>query len=382
MTVGYGVHRILVTAAMLSLALAPRAEAAPDQRPIGDSRVVAQLPPAPGYPEGIAVQGGSVYVATAARFGTAVVPPLDPPEVQAFDVKSGELTARYVVADKDPSQDHGLSGLAFDGSGWLYVLDTQWGIIRLDPRSTPSGATIDPGADKDKDKLYASSFPDLRPCGPLQHTPCSPANAGDKPPLPNDLAFDAAGNAYVTDSLQATIWVVRPGATGVRAPEVWFQDEKLGGAFGANGVRLGPSRDRLYVVESVDDQGLGHVYSLSLGDSNRALHELHRYTAGEVPDNIAFGGSGKLYVALAGANQIQVLGPDGGEERRFSGPARGPSRDVPYDMPSGVALHSASGSLLVNNHSEVLGIPERFVVFDVFVDDRAEPLIKPLLPLN
>lgn len=67
-------------------------------------------------------------MATAARFGTAVVPPLDPLEVQTFHVKSGELTARYVVADKDPSQDHGLSGLAFDGSGWLYVLDTQWGI--------------------------------------------------------------------------------------------------------------------------------------------------------------------------------------------------------------------------------------------------------------
>ncbi|MDP8930926.1 MAG: hypothetical protein M3O70_20730 [Actinomycetota bacterium] len=383
-----------VAVAVTALAFAAPTEAALAKRPVGDSHVVAQLPAAPGYPEGIAIRGTTAYVATAARFGTAVVPPLDPPEVQGFDIKSGKLIARYIVVDKDPNQDHGLSGVAFDGSGRLYVLDTQWGIVRFDPEQTGTvsesdgvrTAIFDPGG-QDRDTLYASAFPDLPPCGSPRHLlqpgDCSPATAGDKPPLPNDLAFDDAGRLYVSDSLQATIWVVYPAVSGTspRPPQVWFQDGALGGAFGPNGVRVDSSGAWLYVVESVDDNGLGHLYRLTLGSSTgRSLEKVHTYGNAEVPDNIAFGGSGKIYVTLAGANQVQVLTADGVQEDRFSGPAQRSSGDVPYDMPSGVTLHSATGALLVNNHSEVLGIPDHFVVFDVYVDDRSEPLIKPLIP--
>lgn len=377
---------VVAVMAVAILAAAVPTKATPPSRTIGDSRVVAQLPPAPGYPGGIAIEGTTVYVATAARFGSSVVPPYGPPEVQGFDLRTGELVSRVKIADKDPDQDHGLSGLAFDRSGRLYVLDTQWGIIRFTPEKNE--ITIDPGSPEDKSKLYASSFPDLKPCGPLQDSKCSPPEAGDKPPLPNDIAFDAKGNAYVSDSLQATIYVVSPDVPAKdteREPEIFFKDARLAGAFGTNGLRIAPQGDMLYVVESVDDDGLGHIYSLPLKHPSRAsLEEVHSYMRGEVPDNLAFGGSGKLYVALAGTNEVQVLRRDGSrfiEEHRFGGPARRSSGDpVPYDMPSGVALHSQSGSLLVNNHSEVLGLPPHFVVFDVFVDDRDEPLIRPVIP--
>lgn len=376
---------VVAVTAVAILAAAVPTKATPPSRPIGDSRVVAQLPPAPGYPEGIAIEGTTVYVATAARFGSSVVPPSGPPEVQGFDLRTGELVSRVKIADKDPSQDHGLSGLAFDRSGRLYVLDTQWGIIRFTPAR--NGTTIDPGSTEDGSKLYASSFPDLKPCGPLQAPPCSPSEAGDKPPLPNDIAFDAKGNAYVSDSLQATIYSVSsevPATGTAREPRIFFQDRRLAGAFGTNGLRIAPEGDKLYVVESVDDAGRGHIYRLPLENPSPAdLEEVHSYVRGEVPDNLAFGGSGKLYVALAGTNQVQMLRRDGSrfiEERRFGGPARRSSgTPVPYDMPSGVALHSQSGSLLVNNHSEVLGLPAHFVVFDVFVDDRDEPLIRPAI---
>ena len=308
------------------------------KRPIGDSRVVARLPATPGYPEGIAVRGQRIYVATAARFGTCCLPPPGPPEVQVFDLRSGQLKKRIAIVDKTAGQDHGLSGLAFDAAGRLYVLDTQWGIVRFDPSTAP--VTINPATDSSF--LYASAFPDLLPCTPLTPAPCSPTLV-NAPPLPNDIVFDAAGNAYVTDSLQATIWRVQPNSG---APEVWFQDERLGGGFGVNGIRLDPTRTALYFTVTADSLAQGVVYALPLAaPSDANLEPVHVYTTAEAPDNLAFGESGNLYVALAGSNQISVLGPGGAELTRHSGPARSAMGDVPYDMPSGVAFDH-SGALL------------------------------------
>ena len=94
--------------------------------------------------------------------------------------------ASYGTKGENVLAEHANSSIAFDGDGRLYVLNTQLGVYRL----TPSG----------KQEPYGDPFPDLAPCA-LAPAPCSPA-----PLLPNDLAFDAAGNAYVTDSMQATIW--------------------------------------------------------------------------------------------------------------------------------------------------------------------------------
>jgi hypothetical protein len=54
---------------------------------------------------------------------------------------------------------------------------------------------------------------------PLVKAPCSPTVL-DLPPLPNDIAFAPNGDAYVTDSMQATIWRVPKGGG---APKVWYQ---------------------------------------------------------------------------------------------------------------------------------------------------------------
>lgn len=362
-------RRTLLVLAALTVTTST-ATAAP-ARPYGDSRVVAQLPATPGYPEGIAVQDGVIYVATAARFGTSVVPPLDPPEVQAFDAKTGALVGRWVVQDRDESQDHGLSGLAFDGAGRLYALDTQWGVIRFDPATTASPIDLNDPAKRAK-HLYASAFPDL--------PACAGCPVGGPPSLPNDLAFASDGTLFVSDSLQGAVWRVAPPAPGtVATPEVWSQDSLIAGAFGPNGIRF-DKHGVLHLVVSADSAGRGQIYRLR-PDGTVDPAAVHTYLLGEVPDNVAFGKSGRLYVALAGSNQIQVLAPDGSEITRFSGPAR---RDgglpVPYDMPSGVAIDSAGGRVLANNHSEVLGIPDRFVVFDVYVDDRGEPLVRPAVP--
>lgn len=341
-------------------------------RPLGDSRVVAQLPPAPGYPEGIAVHGSRIYVATAARFGTAFIPPPGPPEIQVFDAASGALEKRIAIATKDPTMDHGTSGLAFDAAGRLYVLDTQWGVVRFDPAT--AATTLNPGTEPSL--LYATAFPNIPPCSPLTPTPCSPTLA-DAPSLPNDIAFAADGTAYVSDSLQATIWHIPPGGG---APAIWFQDPRLGGGFGVNGLRLDPARTALVVSVTADGAAKGVIYRIPIGAKD-TMTALHTYDLAEAPDNLAFGQSGKLYVALAGSNQISVLEPSGKEYARFGGPAQRPDgTDVLWDMPSGVAFHPSNGALLVNNHSEILGLPMHFVVFDVFVHDTPDPLELPVLP--
>ena len=73
----------------------------------------------------------------------------------------------------------------------------------------------------------------------------------------------------------------------------------------------------------------GVIYKLPFAANPPAasLVEFHRYTLATglpAPDGIAFGKSGKLYVALAGTSQISVLRPDGSEEVRYSGPAANP----------------------------------------------------------
>ncbi len=127
----------------------------------------------------------------------------------------------------------------------------------------------------------------------------------DAPALPNDITFDEAGNAYITDSMQATIWRVPAGPTppGGKTPEVWFQDQRLASAYiGVNGIRLNPARTKALVTVTTDLLGQSFVYTLPLGKSQLKSTDLvvfHQYAPADVPDGIAFGKSGFLYVAIA-----------------------------------------------------------------------------------
>ena len=324
-------------------------------RPLGSSAVVAKVP-APGFPEGIAVDGNKMYVASPAQFGHK-----GDAHVFAFDTRNGTLLRDYPIPASDPNTDHGLVGVALDGSGRLYVADIQRGIVQLDLATGES-------------ETYAA-IPDIPPCSPLAVNPCSPTLT-DRPPFPNDIVFDSAGNAYVTDSFQATVWRIPPGGQA----QPWFQAMDFDTPIGPNGIRLTPDDTELCIAVT-GPPGSIHCVKLVAAPLVFDRRLLHSFPL-DGPDNMAFGQSGKLYVALALSNQISVLRPDGTEERRFSGPAMGSGGPVPWDAPAGVAFNNASGSLLVTNHALVTGliIPALFVVFDVFVNDRADPLQRPVIP--
>ena len=109
--------------------------------------------------------------------------------------------------------------------------------------------------------------------------------------------------------------------------------------------------------------------------------------------DIAFGRSGKLYVALFAKNQISIVASNGSEEARFPSPEENAQREVPLSGPFGVAF-DGRGSLLVTNVGEPTfgyqagrtpppgGLPnsDSWVVFDSFVNDTASPLVRPVIP--
>src|SRR6185436_18217876 len=128
-------------------------------------------------------------------------------------------------------------------------------------------------------------------------------------------------------------------------PQIWFQSERLLGnlgaplPFGANGIKLGPDRDALFVVESFDpvDPSLGHVYRIPLVDhpDDDDMEEFATFGGFVVPDSLVFGKSGKLYVSLAGSNQIAVVDDGGDEITRISGPT---GSAIPFDGPATMAF--------------------------------------------
>jgi sugar lactone lactonase YvrE len=354
---------VILTAAAAACSFFTLDAAAKQARPYGDVKVLATFPAEPGFPEGVAVKGNKVYVSGPARFGTAGT---GPSTVVAYNRETGATEATYTTQGEALAYEHANSCIAFDGQGRLYVLNIQLGMYRID---TGSGAQ----------ESYSTPFPDLPACDG-NNAPCSPT-LFDAPSLPNDIAFDEDGSAYVTDSLQATIWRVPAGGG---TPQIYFQDARLGtvpNGIGANGIRLSPDRSKLYVVVSIDPTGSSYIYTLPLVAQPVAsdLAVFKAFTPGDIPDGIAFGKSSKLYVAIATplASGVAILNQAGAETGRLANPAGSPV--FPYDSPANIAF-DGHGSLLVTNHAFATMIPSNFTVLDVYVGDKGSPLSKPDLP--
>jgi hypothetical protein len=88
-------------------------------------------------------------------------------------------------------------------------------------------------------------------------------------------------------------------------------------------------------------------------------------------------------VTLAAASKISLLGADGTEQTKFSGPAQNPANPgnnpPPWANPANIAFNNETQSLLVANHASLTGLPDPsflFAIFDVFVNDKAGKLFK------
>ena len=332
-------RNLVLAAALLLSSLALAADSA-ERRP-GSTRILVDSSEMVPFPEGIAVRGREVFVSGPATFGTAGT---GPSEVRVFDVRTGALKRVLTIQGQDLSQEHALSCIAFDGRDRLYVIDTQQGVLRLDP---------DTGAQE----VYA---------------PAPPLLPGNFASLPNDLAFDDKGWLYVTDSFQGAIFRIPPGGNAIQP---WFSSPALAtapGVIGMNGIRLHPNGREIWFTHSQNES----IYSLPLVNAPKQtdLKREYSFAPGSGVDGIAFGLSGRLYVALAYSNQLAVLTPFFGHvlETRIGG-------NGPWHAPANVAF-SGDGSALVANHAITTGNPEHFLVLDTEVYDLAGRMAKPRVP--
>lgn len=331
-----------------------------DNAKIGDGRVFAGPEVSPPFPEGIVADRKLIYVAGPAAFGDNGG---KPSEVRVFQRVTGKLLATILIQGEKLTEIHGVAGLTVDSQHRIYVVSNQLGIVRLSPYGNDY-----------KQEIYSPVLPEIA-CNPaLPPTlPCS---------LPNEIAFGPDGYLYCSDSFQNTIFRVPPGG-GVA--KLWFHSDRLAGSasapfpVGPNGIKVTPDETEMYIAVTTSDAApSGAIYRLPFVDAPKEedLKIFHQYLQGEMPDGIAFGKSGKLYVALQSPSEVSILNPDGREGARLKGPTNSP---IAYDAPADFAFDNR-GSVLVTNHALFSGNPASFAVLKVFVNDRGVEVEVPHFP--
>jgi sugar lactone lactonase YvrE len=327
-------------------------------------RVFAPVP-SPGQPEGIAVNGDTVYAGTeTAPFG--VRPEGTPPSKLFAWGPGGTLRGQWTIQgeQRDGTTSYGLFGLALDRAGVVYAVEHgPASILALDPRT---------GTQRE----YAR-FRDVPSCQAAGRTTECSATTGDLKPFPNFAVFAPDGTMYVTDLQQALIWRIPPG--GGR-PEVWFTDPRLEAFFGPNGAQLtADGRTLMFVVsQSGPAGGAAGLYTVAIGPGGRPGPLRQFWAAGpnDAPDGFQIARSGNVWVVAAGAGQLVVLSSQGAELRRL--PQPGDSMDVPFDAPANIVLLGEHA--LVTNHAWVVYAPPHWAIIDVSPAEAGLPWFRPPEP--
>jgi sugar lactone lactonase YvrE len=230
----------------------------------------ATLPAGTAHPEGITADArGTLYVANFDVSGNTTVG-----TIVVFD--RGGRWLRTLQVNEGSTL---LLGIAFNPlTGDLLVCDLgKQQVLKVDPQS---------GA--------ASVFATI------------PGGGGG----PNALAFDAAGNVYVSDSVQATIWRVPPGG-GVPTP--WVVDPLLATSgippFGANGLAFNREASALFVANT----GNATVVRIPLpGGPSGALGAPEVFVNSiNGADGLIVDAADNVWVAANQADEIVVVAPSG-----------------------------------------------------------------------
>jgi sugar lactone lactonase YvrE len=359
------VRRAVATCAAFAtiLACAALPALAAKDRPRWDTRVLA-LVGKPGFP-------ARAYVAPNGRIyeGTYENPSggHEPSRVREYN-GGGALLHGWSVPGQNLSGGQGVQVATSDAKGRLVLLD----------RDPARALILNPQKRVHKFRTYAR-FPDLAPCVPGTTGPdCSPTLTDD-PPVPNYAAWGRGGALYVTDYLQAVIWRVPPGGG---KPKVWLADPRLdGNQFGTTGLVLEPDHRTLLVMQQSSaggadgDPTTGKLYSVRIRAGHKAgqLQRIWESQPVDGPDGFWVARSGRIYAALAGSNQIAVIGRDGSDVERFPAtPQTGSNGSaVPFDTPSSVMFKGTR--LIVANQSFFSADPTHQAILDVEVGERGEP---------
>lgn len=314
--------------------------------PLGSTTRFAAVPD-PGAPAGVAVgPDGTVFVTTdnaLTRGGSGASALL------AFD-PAGHLVHTWLAEGQPSPRSHGLTDVAVDRAGEVWVLDgSSARVLRLD---RAAGALV-----------AVTELPDLPSCllG-LVAGPCEPGMSDSAPEL-RGLAARPGGGVLVADRTQGVVWSIAPSGEAAVLAAV---DDRLAGE--------GPVD-----VAVLDDGSLAVVVSARQGSAPPGLPSVLRIPmAGgapggpvvvadleleDAPTSVVATASGRLYLALSGAGEVVDLGLEQGDQIRH-----GEGLDPAFDVPTGLALRD--GSLLVTNQGPAGAGPDRWAVLAFAVADR------------
>lgn len=138
---------------------------------------------------------------------------------------------------------------------------------------------------------------------------------------PNDLAFDAAGNLYFTDSWAYKRENPEGAVYRIDAKTKALTRPAYGIAF-ANGLAFSADGKRLIVAESAWNRLLAYDVA---ADGTLANRTVFADMPGGDPDGMAFDASGNLVVAHFGMGVLVVFAPDGRRVREIKVPGKKPS---------------------------------------------------------
>src|SRR4051794_15099440 len=356
--------RALATLVAAVTVCATPAQAA--DRAKGDAKLFARVP-APGAPEPVVIApDGTVYTATLnAESGDTKAPS----KVFAF-TPDGKLKRTYDIKGQDLSAEHGITGMAMDADGFLYIGSlAPPTVYRLDPRTG--------------DQSTYATMRDVPVCSSTVTSDCSAASQ-DMKPWPDYIVLAPEGSLYETDSLQALIWKVPPG--GGKA-QIWLTDARLQSllgppAFGPSAMKLAPDNRTIYftTVEGPTGDGdpsAGRIWRVSIHPDGTPgpLQQFYVAQSADGPGGIGFAKSGDIYATLSGSNAIAQIGPDGKEKARFPDPVTNMTFTPPLDSPLDVAFRG--NSLLVANSAFLSNSAASFAILDVFVGEPGYDVLQP-----
>ncbi|HMH54299.1 MAG TPA: NHL repeat-containing protein [Candidatus Acidoferrum sp.] len=128
---------------------------------------------------------------------------------------------------------------------------------------------------------------------------------------PNVLTFDSAGNVYISDSFQQTIWRTGPAGGAVAA---WATSPLLGTTgvppFGANGLAFNKAQTALFVANTGNDTIVKIPVTPGVGGPVAGTPAVFVNSING-PDGLIIDENDNLWVAANQADEIVVVDPSG-----------------------------------------------------------------------